>query len=184
MEYLKWTYFYKRLMQNPSFYHLEKPEGANTLTSEHVDCYLAELVDATLEDLDAVTLLSVHSRDIELEFLFVFESGGTGGGLWTNESVSEEPTDTVLESLDCDESDLLETYRNTTKAGAVTLDGDSEAVAAATLGHIASYYYLDYRTPRDADAQLDALEEQLCAAEGDAAQSEKLAAESQRAPRD
>ena len=51
-------------------------------------------------------------------------------------------------------SDLADaTLADLEEAGAVALDG--EAVAPATLGRVAAYYYLDYRTTRDAADAVD-----------------------------
>jgi activating signal cointegrator complex subunit 3 len=48
VDYLTWTYFFRRLLVNPSFYHLEDAsvEGINTYLSELVDGVLQDLADA------------------------------------------------------------------------------------------------------------------------------------------
>ncbi|KAJ1446965.1 Sec63 Brl domain-containing protein [Pelagophyceae sp. CCMP2097] len=93
VDFLRRTYFYRRLLQNPSFYHLDLDEvrsGSGTLTKEdRVDDYLGELVDATFDDLEAARAIS-------------------------------RPEDVV------------------------------DGVRPEALGQIASYYYLDYKTTRDA----------------------------------
>ncbi|KAH8061343.1 hypothetical protein JL720_13453 [Aureococcus anophagefferens] len=73
--WLKWTYLFRRLTQNPSYYHLSDDPARTT------SAYLEALAEATLDDLD--------------------------------------------------------------HAGAVELDGSD--VHPATLGQVASYYYLDYK---------------------------------------
>ena len=45
VDYLSWTYFFRRLLQNPTFYGLESTKF------EDVKEFLLGLVDATLEDL-------------------------------------------------------------------------------------------------------------------------------------
>lgn len=45
IEYLKWTYFYRRLLQNPTYYNLEDTE------TEVVKAYLTDLIDNTLNTL-------------------------------------------------------------------------------------------------------------------------------------
>jgi activating signal cointegrator complex subunit 3 len=77
VDYMTWTYFFRRLIMNPSYYHLEdtSPQG--------VEDYLLGLVEATVKDLEA--------------------------------------------------------------AGCVAIQDDNDLICT-TLGHIASYYYVDYRT--------------------------------------
>ncbi|CAN0114677.1 unnamed protein product, partial [Heterosigma akashiwo] len=76
VEYLTWTYFFRRLVMNPTYYHLEDP-------SPGVPIHLLSLVDAVLTDLEAAGTIEV-------------------------------------------EEDFL--------------------VRPTVLGHVAAYYYLDYRT--------------------------------------
>ena len=54
VDYLTWTYFFRRLLVNPSFYHLEDAsvEGINTYLSELVDGVLQDLADARCIALD------------------------------------------------------------------------------------------------------------------------------------
>ena len=88
VEWLKWTYLYRRLRRNPSFYECD---GSDEKT-----------ISAFLETLSRKVL------------------------------------------LDLDE------------AGVVELDGDS--VTSATLGSVAAYYYLDYRTTSEASINVDDFE--------------------------
>lgn len=46
VEYLTWTYFFRRLVQNPSYYNLPNVDP------ENVSCYLSELSEATLRRLE------------------------------------------------------------------------------------------------------------------------------------
>ncbi|EDQ88537.1 uncharacterized protein MONBRDRAFT_9087 [Monosiga brevicollis MX1] len=48
MDYLTWTYFYRRLLMNPSYYHLEdtEPEGVNKFLSELVEDCIWQLVQS------------------------------------------------------------------------------------------------------------------------------------------
>ncbi|KAJ8608527.1 hypothetical protein CTAYLR_005750 [Chrysophaeum taylorii] len=91
VEYVRCTYFYRRLLQNPTYYQLDDAANATA--------YLGDLVEATLDDLAA--------------------------------------------------------------AGAIELD-DLE-VRPATLGRIASFYYVDYKTTRDASDALDHVEDTVLA---------------------
>ncbi len=78
IEYLTWTFFFRRLVMNPTYYDLQDT------APEAVQRYLLELVDSTLDEL----------RD----------------------------------------------------AGCVEMDEDDFGVKPTVLGHIASYYYLDYQS--------------------------------------
>ncbi|KAH8093028.1 hypothetical protein JL720_5202 [Aureococcus anophagefferens] len=97
--WLKWTYLFRRLTQNPSYYHL-----SDDPTPDNVDAYLEALAEATLDDLD--------------------------------------------------------------HAGAVELDGSD--VHPATLGQVASYYYLDYKTTQRAALTVDDVDEKLGGADDEA----------------
>ena len=46
VRYLTWTFFYRRLLENPAYYGLDDATSADA-----VDAYLSDLVDATVEDL-------------------------------------------------------------------------------------------------------------------------------------
>lgn len=48
MEYLTWTYFFRRLLENPSFYGLADvhPENINDFLSDLVDCVVHDLADS------------------------------------------------------------------------------------------------------------------------------------------
>ena len=78
MEYLTWTFFFRRLVMNPTYYHLEDT------APEAVQRYLLELINGALEDL--------------------------------------------------------------AEAECVEMDEDNFGVKPTVLGHVASYYYLDYRS--------------------------------------
>jgi activating signal cointegrator complex subunit 3 len=88
VEWLKWTYLYRRLRRNPSFYECE---GSDDKT---IQAFLETLARRVLVELD--------------------------------------------------------------EAGVVELDGDE--VASATLGSVAAYYYLDYRTTSEASINVDDFE--------------------------
>ena len=48
MDYLTWTFYYRRLTQNPNYYNL------TGVTHRHVSDHLSDLVEAVLSDLEQV----------------------------------------------------------------------------------------------------------------------------------
>ncbi len=59
VEYLTWTYFFRRLLVNPTYYHLEDA------STEGVQKYLLNLVDTTLDDLEEAGCVDI-SDDFEV----------------------------------------------------------------------------------------------------------------------
>ncbi|KAL1529400.1 hypothetical protein AB1Y20_000349 [Prymnesium parvum] len=54
VDYLTWTFMYRRLTQNPNYYNLQ---GA---THRHLSDHLSELVETTLSDLEAARCISIE----------------------------------------------------------------------------------------------------------------------------
>jgi pre-mRNA-splicing helicase BRR2 len=50
---LTWTFFYRRLTQNPNYYNL------NNISHEHLSNHLSELVEVTLQDLVTAHCISI-----------------------------------------------------------------------------------------------------------------------------
>lgn len=46
LDYLTWTYFFRRLVQNPSFYSLESTDDTS------ISSFLSDMVESTLNDLE------------------------------------------------------------------------------------------------------------------------------------
>ncbi|KAL5557644.1 hypothetical protein UlMin_033855 [Ulmus minor] len=60
VDYLTWTFMYRRLTQNPNYYNLQG------VSHRHLSDYLSELVENTLSDLEASKCLSIV-EDMDLE---------------------------------------------------------------------------------------------------------------------
>eukprot|EP00746_Dinoflagellata_sp_MGD_P159622 gnl/MRDRNA2_/MRDRNA2_86733_c0_seq2.p1 gnl/MRDRNA2_/MRDRNA2_86733_c0~~gnl/MRDRNA2_/MRDRNA2_86733_c0_seq2.p1 ORF type:complete len:675 (+),score=-29.45 gnl/MRDRNA2_/MRDRNA2_86733_c0_seq2:487-2511(+) len=59
IDYLTWTFFYRRLHLNPNYY------GLNQNTDRHISDYLSELVETTLEDLSHSGCVQIKSNDFD-----------------------------------------------------------------------------------------------------------------------
>ena len=54
MDYVTWTYFFRRLLKNPSYYHLEEAASINHYLSELVTKALAELQESYCVEIEEV----------------------------------------------------------------------------------------------------------------------------------
>ncbi|ELT88015.1 hypothetical protein CAPTEDRAFT_159536 [Capitella teleta] len=57
MDYLTWTYFFRRLVMNPSYYHLEDTDHTN------VNCFLSSLVERAIQELVSSYCVEVNPED-------------------------------------------------------------------------------------------------------------------------
>ena len=151
-DWLTWTYFFRRLVRNPSYYHLDSSEP------EAVSAYLSALVDSTLEELERCGCVTL--------------------GLEAAETLGIDPeAERVRARQRADRRAKREQERvrgvlglglAAAKRGKKAARADAEAAAAAaaeeeedgeeeaidvaglvaptTLGHITSFYYLSHAT--------------------------------------
>ena len=69
MDYVTWTYFFRRLVMNPSYYHLEET------SSEAINKFLSEVVTTALTELE-----SSYCVEIE-EVMSAYVCGDKGGNV-------------------------------------------------------------------------------------------------------
>ncbi|KAL8694639.1 MAG: hypothetical protein Q9218_000734 [Villophora microphyllina] len=64
LDYLTWTFFFRRLHKNPSYYGLEiSADEHNTIAAQQLAIdYMVELVDRSLEELAASDCIALHSN--------------------------------------------------------------------------------------------------------------------------
>lgn len=58
VDYLTWTYFYRRLQKNPNYYDLQ------ALSPRHISDHLSELVEETLNDLQQANCITIEDQDL------------------------------------------------------------------------------------------------------------------------
>jgi pre-mRNA-splicing helicase BRR2 len=63
VDYLTWTYLYRRMAQNPNYYNL------SGVTTQHLSDHLSELVESTLDDLIRSKCISVDEDDMDVSAL-------------------------------------------------------------------------------------------------------------------
>lgn len=60
VDYLTWSFFYRRITQNPNYYNLQ------AVSHRHLSDHLSELVENTLDDLQESKCVALESDDMEL----------------------------------------------------------------------------------------------------------------------
>ena len=112
VDYLSYTYYFRRLLRNPSYY------GLDTTDDESVQRHLLGLIESTLGDLVRAGCVEVlEAEDVAESHELWAEGGGKEGG--RSQSLSQ---------------------RKLKKSAAIT--NSNSLVVSTTLGKIASMYYL------------------------------------------
>ena len=66
VEYIKWTYFFKRLIKNPSYYGLKEANNAKALNE-----YLKNLINNVLEELEKAGCIRIDDKDDTIKCTFL-----------------------------------------------------------------------------------------------------------------
>ncbi|KAJ3086392.1 DEIH-box ATPase, partial [Quaeritorhiza haematococci] len=64
VDYLTWTFYYRRLVQNPNYYNLQGDPLTHRVQSRHLSDHLSELVENTLEDLASSKCITVEEDEV------------------------------------------------------------------------------------------------------------------------
>ena len=124
LNYLTWTYFFRRLLMNPNYYNLESIEG------NAINDYLSELVQKTVKDrLQGLqkTHFSIKFNENSLEFVLFY---------------TKKYLLMILKNFGA-------LIKELSLSGVVEIDEDDNNQLYATgLGKIASFYYLQHLTAR------------------------------------
>lgn len=116
VDFLTWTFFFRRLLANPSYYGLEDS------SAEGIHAFLVDLVDGVLTELQESGCLTIDSAD------------GT--------DADDDGAATVYTAA-TPATEVMAAYTGAAGVEAARLRA---RVAPTVLGHVASAYYLHYRT--------------------------------------
>ena len=119
IDWLTWTYFYRRLLKNPSYYGLEQPDPV-ALAS-----FLSELIEETVDDLIKIGCIGSSSS-------------ADGSRSW--EFTSSTTT------VDTDADSDVGLVASTTRIGPSSRVTPTTRLFPLPPGQVASFYYLKYQT--------------------------------------
>lgn len=131
VDYLTWTFFMRRLIQNPSYYDLESVEPAA------VSAFLVELVDDTLHTLADAGCIALNGND---------EEDARGGGDGDTRGKRAMTQSTVYSS-----NGRVQRIEKKAKEESTSISSSSTTTTLYTIkslspGKIASFYYLKHST--------------------------------------
>jgi replicative superfamily II helicase len=155
VDYLTWTYFFRRLVKNPSFYHLESAEAST------VSAYLTELIDRILHDLASSGCI-VLGEAAALELGIDPAEERAKAAALAKKQLEQQRDEAFKKLTDVMGASLGPKSRQLSEAASEEEEQDApvvveDLVAPTTLGQIASFYYLSHKTVDAADTTLHAL---------------------------
>jgi len=123
IDYITWTYYFRRLLMNPSYYGLDEP------SAESISLHLSRLIQGVLQELAVSGCVSLSEPESLLE--------EAHRPRMLEPSAATEHADVVRE---------MHTANPNSSHLARSAAGAPLQVKPLPLGHIAAYYYLSHKT--------------------------------------
>ena len=148
MDFLSWTYFFRRLARNPAYYHLEVPmvaaSASSSLGLDEAGSLMGSFIGSLMTSLIRPRLIASLIRPRLMTSLIRPRLMTSLIRLRLIASLIRPRLCAVNTFL----SDLIEgTLYDLQSAGCLEIDEiDGSSVRPLTLGRVASYYYLKYTT--------------------------------------
>ena len=148
MDFLSWTYFFRRLARNPAYYHLEVPmvaaSASSSLGLDEAGSLMGSFIASLMTSLIRPRLIASLIRPRLMTSLIRPRLIASLIRLRLIASLIRPRLWAVNTFL----SDLIEgTLYDLQSAGCLEIDEiDGSSVRPLTLGRVASYYYLKYTT--------------------------------------
>ena len=161
MDFLSWTYFFRRLARNPAYYHLEVPmvaaSASSSLGLDEAGSLMGSFIGSLMTSLIRPRLIASLIRPRLMTSLIRPRLMTSLIRLRLIASLIRPRLCAVNTFL----SDLIEgTLYDLQSAGCLEIDEiDGSSVRPLTLGRVASYYYLKYTTVALFCAELHDVEE-------------------------
>ena len=91
IEYIKWTYFFKRLVKNPSFYGLKEANNAQALNE-----YLKNLINNVLNELEKAGCIKIDDKDDSIKCTYL---GDLASFYYTNYKTAKDFNEKLKDNL-------------------------------------------------------------------------------------